>query len=90
MRATDLLASTLSTAPAQEDIPAHPTSLVGASNVPALNSLERTIELPPTSGIGALLDTTITPLSSLTTGLVSTGKTPFISLSLLFIHAHGI
>lgn len=86
---TDFLASTLPTALAQVDIPAHSFSVVGASDVPALNSQEHTVALPPTSGTEALLDTTTAPPPSLTTGLVSISKIPLIFLLLLFIHAHG-
>lgn len=60
--------------PAQEDAPVPPSDVTGAANILGLNSLDHTAELPPTSGRGALLDTVIVPLSSLTTGLVSTGK----------------
>lgn len=51
--ATDLLVSTLPTSPAQEDIPAHPSSVAGALDVPIP---EHTTELPSTSGTRALLD----------------------------------
>lgn len=82
--ATDLLASTLQMTLAQEDISVHSPSAAGASNVPALNSLEHTAELPPTNG--APLDTTIAPPTSLTTVLVSIGKIQHISLSPFFIY----
>lgn len=88
--ATDFLVSTLPMTPAQKDIAAHSTSTVGAPNVPTLNSQECTTELPPTSGMGPLLDTTIASPSSLSIGLVSTGKIQLISSSLLVIHAHGV
>lgn len=87
--ATDLLASTLPTTPAQEDISAHSSSATSALDVPALNSLECIAELSPTSETVALLDTIIVPPSSLTTGLISFGKIPLIFLSLFFIHVHG-
>lgn len=83
--ATDLLASMLPTTLAQEDVLAHSSSDVGASYIPVLSFPECTTMLPPTSGMGALLDTIIAPPSSPTTRLVSTGKTRFMS-PLLFIH----
>lgn len=72
-------------APVQEDVPTQSPSAVGASDMPALNSPERTIELPSTSGMGAVLETTTAPLSSPTTGLVSTGKFGLFSFS-IFMH----
>lgn len=86
---TDLLASTLLTTPVQENIPAHPSSADSALDIPTLNSPKRTTELPPTSGTGALLDTTTT-LSSSITRLVTISKILLIFLSLLFIHVHAV
>lgn len=77
-------------APTQEDILARSSSVVGASNVPILNSRECTTDLPSASGTGALLDTIIAPPSNSTTELVSTCKIPLLSLSLLFIQAHRV
>lgn len=51
-----------------------PSDVAGAANVPAHSSPVRTAELPPTSGMDTLLDTALVPPSSMTTGLVFTGK----------------
>lgn len=81
--AVDLLASTLPMMSTQENTLVPPSNVAGAANVPAFNSPDFTVELPLTSGTGALLDTAIVPPSSATTGLLSTGKIQLISLSSL-------
>lgn len=82
---TDLLASTLPMAPAQDDIPTQPPSVVGALDMPILSSPEHTAVLPPTSGTGALVETTTAPPSSPTTRLVSLGKILLIIYAYFFL-----
>lgn len=52
--------------------------------------LEHIVELPPTNGTRALLNTTIAPLSSPSTGLVFTSKIQLISLSSFYTCSWGL
>lgn len=88
--AINLLVSMLLTVPAQKNVLAQSSSTISALDVAALNSPKRTVELPPTSGTKALLETITAPPSSPTTRLVSTGKIRFIFLFHFSYTFHGV
>lgn len=75
---------TLPTTLTEEDIIAEPSNAGGAPDLPALGSPEHTATLPPSSEMITLLETTTAPLSSPTTGLVSTGMIQVISFHVYF------
>lgn len=69
---TNLLALTLPTMPAEENILAEPTSVASTRYLPTPNSPGRITMQTPDSKTGTLLEITTAPPSSLTKGLVST------------------
>lgn len=71
--ATDLLASTLPTTLAEEDVLEEPPSVTNAPDLPILGSPERITMQPKSSETGALLETTTALPANPTTGLGSTG-----------------
>lgn len=81
--ATDLLASTLPTAPAEEYVITEPSSVASALYLPTPSSPE-CLTTPPSSGkASALLESTTAPPSNPITGLVSTGM-----IQLIFFHIY--
>lgn len=82
--ATDLLASTLPMALAEEVVLVEPPCAAGAPDLPAPGSPEHITMEPPSSKMGALLEMTTAPLSSPTTELVSTGMTQVISFHVYY------